>query len=91
MDVDTNFLHDEITDRLDGTLDIYGKKGLIVVKSSLRYTVDVSIYTPVGIKLNGFVVEAGETVETPITRDGVYIVCTDDGQYSKKLIIRGKK
>ena len=91
MDVDTNFLHDEITDRLDGTLDIYGKKGLVVVKSSLRYTVDVSIYTPVGIKLNGFVVKAGETVETPITRDGVYIVCTDDGQYSKKLIIRGKK
>ena len=91
MDVDTEFLHDEITDRLDGTLNIYGKKGLIVVKSSLRYTVDVSIYTPVGIKLNGFVVKAGETVETPITRDGVYIVCTDDGQYSKKLIIRGKK
>ena len=91
MDVDTNFLHDEITDRLDGTLNIYGKKGMIVVKSSLRYTVDVSIYTPVGIKLNGFVVKAGETVETPITRDGVYIVCTDDGQYSKKLIIRGKK
>ena len=83
--------HADPSDKLYGTLDIYGKKGMIVVKSSLRYTVDVSIYTPVGIKLNGFVVKAGETVETPITRDGVYIVCTDDGQYSKKLIIRGKK
>ena len=89
MDHDTDFLpHNEITDRLDGTLNIYAKKGKIVVESSLRYTVDVSIYTPAGIAMYKFPVKAGETVEQRINSKGVYIVHSDDGQHMKKVIVR---
>ena len=89
MDHDTDFLpHNEITDRLDGTLNIYAKKGKIVVESSLRYTVDVSIYTPAGIILYNFPVKAGETVEQRVNSKGVYIVHSDDDQHVKKVIVR---
>ena len=89
MDQDTDFLpHDDIIDRLDGTLNIYAKKGKIVVESSLRYTVDVSIYTPAGIAMYKFPVKAGETVEQRINSKGVYIVHSDDGQHMKKVIVR---
>ena len=89
MDHDTDFLpHNEITDRLDGTLNIYAKKGKIVVESSLRYTVDVSIYTPAGIILYNFPVKAGETVVQRVHSKGVYIVHSDDDQHVKKVIVR---
>ena len=90
MDQDTDFLpHDDIIDRLDGTLNIYAKKGkTVVVESSLRYTVDVSIYTPAGVVLYKFPVKAGETVEQRVNSNGVYIVHSDDGQHVKKVIVR---
>ena len=87
---DTRFLlHDDIVDRLDGTLNIYVKKGkTVVVESSLRYTVDVSIYTPAGVVLYKFPVKAGETVEQRVNSNGVYIVHSDDDQHVKKVIVR---
>ena len=84
---ETQFKPEEKIDRFDGTLNIYGKKGKIVVQSSLRYTVEVSIYTPAGVKLFAFPVPAGETVEQRVNSKGVYIVNSDDGQHVKKVIV----
>ena len=84
---ETQFKPEEKTERFDGTLNIYGKKGKIVVQSSLRYTVEVSIYTPAGVKLFAFPVPAGETVEQRVNSKGVYIVNSDDGQHVKKVIV----
>ena len=84
---DTQFKPDEKMDRFDGTLNIYGKKGKIVVESSLSYTVDLSIYTPAGVKVFAFPVAAGETVEQRVNTKGVYIVNSDDGQHVKKVIV----
>ena len=84
---DTQFKPEDKIDRYDGTLEIYGKKGKIVVQSSLRYTVDLSVYTPAGVKVATFSVPAGETVEQRINTKGVYIVHSDDGQHVKKVIV----
>ena len=81
--------HNDASKRLDGTLNIYVKKGkTVVVESSLRYTVDVSIYTPAGVVLYKFPVKAGETVEQRVNSNGVYIVHSDDDQHVKKVIVR---
>ena len=88
-DYTNDLLHDEISDRLDGTLNIYAKKGMtVVVESSLRYTVDVTIYTPAGLTVTSFPVKAGERVEQRVNTKGVYIVSSDDGQHMKKVIVR---
>ena len=84
---DTEFRPEEKIERFDGTLNIYGKKGKIIVESSLSYTVDVSIYTPAGVKFSSFPVAPGETVEQRVNTKGVYIVTSDDGQYVKKVIV----
>ena len=84
---DTEFRPEEKIERFDGTLNIYGKKGKIVVESSLSYTVDVSIYTPAGVKFSSFPVAPGETVEQRVNTKGVYIVNSDDGQHVKKVIV----
>ena len=84
---DTQFKPDEKMDRFDGTLNIYGKKGKIVVESSLSYTVDVTVYTTAGVKVSTFPVPAGETVEERVNTKGVYIATSDDGQYVKKVIV----
>ena len=84
---DTEFRPEDRIDRFDGTLNIYGKKGKIVVESSLSYTVDVAVYTIAGVKVCAFPVPAGETVEERVNTKGVYIVSSDDGQYVKKVIV----
>ena len=84
---DTEFRPEEKIDRFDGTLNIYGKKGKIVVESSLSYTVDVAVYTTAGVKVCAFPVPAGETVEERVNTKGVYIATSDDGQYVKKVIV----
>ena len=70
-----------------GMLNAYAKKSNIVVESSLRYAVDVNIYTPAGLLVCSFTVGAGETVEQPVYSNGVYIVRSEDVQYAKKLIV----
>ena len=84
---DTEFRPEDRIDRFDGTLNIYGKKGKIIVESSLSYTVDVAVYTTAGVKVSTFPVPAGETVEERVNTKGVYIVTSDDGQYVKKVIV----
>ena len=85
-------LHDNPVDDLShGALNAYGKKGCIVVESTLRYTVDVSIYTPAGLLVTTIQVMPNETVETSIYNSGVYIVRAENYQYVKKLIVKSKK
>ena len=71
-----------------GTLTIYPAKHKIVVESSLSYTTDVRILTPAGLTLKTFTIEPGETIETYIVNQGVYIVQSADGYYIKKLSVR---
>ena len=71
-----------------GTLLIRPAKSAIVVSSSLRYTVDVRIFSTTGVTLRTFTIRPGQTVETPVLFSGVYIVRSEDGQYTKKLSVK---
>ena len=73
---------------VDGTLEAYAKRKKIVVESSLRYVTDVRILNVAGITLATFTIQPGETVETRINNSGVYIVRSEDGQYTKKLSVK---
>ena len=74
--------------KIYGTLRIYTKKHEIVVESSLTYTTDVRIVTPAGITLKTFTIQPGETIETFVANQGVYIVQSADGRYMKKLAVK---
>ena len=71
-----------------GTLNIYAKKGYVVVESSLSYTTDVRIVTPAGITVAAFAVQPGQTVEARADFSGMYIAYTLDGRYNKKVAVR---
>ncbi len=72
-------------EKVGGTLNIYAKKGHIIVESSLSYTEDVRIVTPAGITVAAFAVKPGDTVEVRADFSGMYIAYTLDGQYKKKV------
>jgi hypothetical protein len=71
-----------------GTLNIYAKKGHIVVESSLSFTEDVRIVTAAGITVAAFSVKPGDTVEVRADFAGMYIAHTLDGKYTKKVAVR---
>ena len=71
-----------------GTLNIYAKKGYVVVESSLTYTEDVRIVTAAGITVAAFSVKPGDTVEVRADFSGMYIAYTLDGKYTKKVAVR---
>ena len=71
-----------------GTLNIYAKKGYVVVESSLTYTEDVRIVTAAGITVAAFSVKPGDTVEVRADFSGMYIAYTLDGKYMKKVAVR---
>ena len=75
-------------EKIYGTLKIYPGKHKIIVESSLSYTTDVRILTPAGLTLKTFTIEPGETIETYIVNQGVYIVQSADSYYIKKLTVR---
>ena len=75
-------------EKIYGTLKIYPAKHKIIVESSLSYTTDVRILTPAGVTLKTFTIEPGQTVETYIVNQGVYIVQSADSHYIKKLTVR---
>ena len=60
----------------------------IIVESRLQRTVDVRIVNPAGITMTTFTLEPGETVETRIINQGVYIVQTTDERYTKKVAVK---
>ena len=64
-------------------MNIYAKKGKIIVESGLSYAVDVRIVTTSGATVTVFTVEPGEKVETIVPSTGLYVVGA--GEHSKKL------
>ena len=71
-----------------GTLNIYARKGHIVVESSLSFTEDVRIVTAAGVTVAAFAVKPGQTVEVRADFAGMYIAHTLDGKYTKKVAVR---
>ena len=66
----------------DENLNIYAERSKIVVESTLSEAVQVSITTASGIRVTTFTIEPGQTITTPVTSNGVYIV------NRKKLLVR---
>ena len=80
--------NEDLNNGAGGTLNIYAKKGYIVVESSLSYTTDVRIVTAAGITVASFPVKAGDTVEVRADFAGMYVAHTLDGKYTKKVAVR---
>ena len=72
-----------------GYLEIYAKKGRIVVESNRTVATDVRITNAAGVAVATFTVEPGATVSTRISATGIYLVNTADGT-SKKLRVEAR-
>ena len=68
-----------------GQLIVRASKGKIIVSSTLAKAKDVTIVTATGSLLNRFTIQPGETVETPVTASGIYVV------NKKKLSVKIKE
>ena len=75
-------------DNAAGGLTIEGKRNKIVVTSTLTAETQVRIVTVAGAPLITFSIKPGETIETDVHADGIYIVQAADGRYTKKLAIK---
>ena len=67
---------------LDGDLEIYVQGHKIVAKSHLTEATTVRVLNVGGVTIANYVLQPGETVETSILADGVYIV------NKKKLLVK---
>ena len=67
---------------LNGELEIYAKDHKIITTSYLKEATTITIFNVAGINFANYVLKPGETVETPIVVDGVYIV------NKKKLFVK---
>ncbi len=79
---DTDKNHRNAADAADDNLVIYAERGKIMVESQLSSAADVRIVTASGIQIAAFTIEPGQTVATPVTSHGVYIV------NNRKLLVR---
>ena len=79
---------DASNDKLGEGVDIYGGKRSVVVTSNLRKTADVRIFNVGGLCIANFNIEPGQTIETPVYRDGVYVVHVAGGRYRTKLAVK---
>ena len=70
------------------TLDIASRRGKIVVTSSLRQEAEVRIFNTGGTLIDSYTIKPGETQETNIYTQGVYIVRAHHGRYIKKLVVK---
>ena len=77
-----NSMEDGSQISLDGSLDIYVKDHKIFTTSHLPEPTTIRIINVAGITFANYVLKPGETVETPIVVDGVYIV------NKKKLLVK---
>ena len=59
---------------LDGTIEIYARGHNIVTTSHMPEPTTISIVNISGVTLANFVLQPGETIETPVSLAGVYIV-----------------
>ena len=71
-----------------GELAISIRHQAIVVTSSLRHAADVHIFNTKGQQINSFTIMPGETIDTPVSSAGVYIVRADGARIQKKLAVR---
>ena len=78
---DYDDLIDEPITMNDGTLEIYTRGHNVVTTSHLQNPVTLSVVSVAGITYANYVLQPGETVETPV-RPGVYIV------NRKKLLVK---
>ncbi len=67
---------------LDGDIEIYVQGHKIIAKSHLTEATTVRVLNVGGVTIANYVLQPGETVETPILADGVYIV------NKKKLLVK---
>ena len=70
------------------TLDIYAQRRTIVVTSGLRRAADVRIFNVGGLCVANLTVEPGQTIQSQMLPDGVYIVNAAGGRYIKKLVVK---
>lgn len=66
-----------------GSLNIFAKKGRIIVESSLPSTANVHIFSVAGTLLRTFVINPGEKIQTPVDHSGIYLVSSSNGQNEK--------
>lgn len=71
-----------------GRLIIRSGRQRIIVSSSLSESTTVRIVNVSGITLHTFDIAPGETIEKFIPNQGVYIVQTINGRYTKKLAVK---
>ena len=60
----------------------------VIVSSTLRREADVVIYSVSGQPVASFVIQPGQTVETPLYSEGVYIIHADGGRITKKVAVK---
>jgi len=83
-------------DEKDPSGDDFGEGDLVITvhphviraTSSLRREADVRIYNMGGLAITNFTIQPGESIDTPISTAGVYIVRADGGRIQKKLAIK---
>ena len=75
-------LEGEPISTLDGDLEIYVKDHKVVTTSHLKEATTVRIISVSGVTMANYVLQSGETVETPIRVEGAYIV------NKKKLLVK---
>lgn len=80
--------NDDIKNDTGLGLNIYAKSKKIVVESNLREIATLRIVNAEGITICSFTIKPGESIETPISNSGVYVVQTIDGNYKKKLAVK---
>jgi hypothetical protein len=87
---DSSFAFDDdpAEDKLGEGVDIRPAKRSVVVTSNLRKTADVRIFNVGGLCIANFNIEPGQTIETPVYRDGVYVVHVAGGRYRTKLGVK---
>jgi len=73
---------DEPLSVVDGTLEIYAKDHKIITTSHLKDPVAITIVSVAGITYTSYMLQPGETIETPVHTNGVYIV------NKKKLLVK---
>ena len=71
-----------------GQLIIRSGQHRIIVSSSLKESTTIRIVNVSGITVRTFDIAPGETIETYIANQGVYIVQTVNGHYTKKLAVK---
>jgi hypothetical protein len=67
---------------LDGSIEIFVRGRSIVARSHRKEAATIRIVNVAGIVLNDFVIESGQTVETPVKIPGVYMA------NQKKLFVK---